>query len=73
MLRLSLLVFDITLAVLGVVMLLFAYRMIGKPPGVDERYDAAMVHQAVIYKATGWCAIGMAVLGMVAYLTDSLW
>jgi hypothetical protein len=35
---------DILLLALGIVALLFGYRVIGKPPGADARYDAVVVY-----------------------------
>ncbi len=71
--RWALLGVDVLLAVLGIVVLLYGYRGLGKPPGMDPQYDAAMARQASSYKIMGWCMVGMAVIGLVGYLTDSLW
>ena len=71
--RWALLAGDIVLAVLGVVTLLYGYRVLGKPPGADERYDAAMARQGWLCRASGWCMVGMAAIGLVGYLMDSLW
>jgi hypothetical protein len=71
--RWALLAGDVALAVLGIVVLLYGYRVLGKPPGADERYDAAMARQGGLCKASGWCMIGMAVIGLAGYLMDSLW
>jgi hypothetical protein len=71
--RWALLVGDVAFAVLGILMLLYGYRLIGKRPGVDERYDAAMARQGWMYKASGWSLVGMAVIGLIGYLTDSPW
>ena len=64
---------DVLLAVLRAVLLLFGYRVLGKPPGTDEKYDAAMAQQAPTWKAAGWCMVCMAVLGVIGYLIESLW
>jgi hypothetical protein len=69
----ALLAGDILLLVLGIVVLLYAYRVIGKPPGADERYDAAMARKGVISKVLGWCVVGAGVLGLVGYLTAAPW
>ena len=63
---------DVVLACLGVIQLLYANRVLGKPPGADEKYDAAMARQAWMWKASGWCIIGLAVIGLVSYLADGL-
>jgi hypothetical protein len=63
----------VLLACLGVIQLLYAYRVLGKPPGADAQYDAAVARQGWMWKVSGWCIIGMAVIGLVSSLTDSLW
>ena len=64
-----LLAVDILLVVLGVVMLLYGYRVIGKSPGADKQYDSVMAHKGVIYKACGWCGIVAGIIGLGGYLT----
>jgi hypothetical protein len=64
---------DVLLACLGVIQLLYAHRLVGKPPGTDEKYDAAMARQGWMWKASGWCIIGLAVIGLVGYLMETLW
>jgi hypothetical protein len=71
--RWALLGADVVLAILGTVLLLYAYRVLGKAPGADKEYDAALVRQGTNYKVLGWCIVGMAVLGFIGYFTDSLW
>jgi hypothetical protein len=71
--RLALLAGDVVLLALGVVVLLYGFRVLGKPPGADERYDDAMTHKGVIYKACGWCAVVAAALGLVGCLADTSW
>jgi hypothetical protein len=44
--RWSGLVIDLILAGFGVWLLLIAYRVVGKPPGTDEKYDAWHRQQA---------------------------
>jgi hypothetical protein len=45
---------DLLLTVYGVWLLLTAYRVVGKPPGADEKYDAWHRHWAGSYKVLGW-------------------
>jgi hypothetical protein len=71
--RWTLLAVAVLLAALGVVVLLYAYRVLGKAPGADKEYDATMARLTPTYKVAGWCMVGMAVLGLISYITDSLW
>jgi hypothetical protein len=64
---------DAVLAVIGVVILLYAYQVVGKRPGVDKEYDAAMTRQPPMYKIMGWCIIAMAVLGLLSFLAKIWW
>jgi hypothetical protein len=65
---------DGLLVCFGVLMLLYAYRLIGKPPGADPTYDAAMGRQAWLYKLGGWCVTLTAVIGLLAdAATGGLW
>ena len=50
---------DFLLAGIGVWLLLIAYRLVGKPPGADEKYDAWHRQHAGTLKIIGW---GWAVL-----------
>jgi hypothetical protein len=63
---------DVVLACLGVWLLLTAYRVIGKPPGADEKYDAAMARQGTTYKTIGWCELIMAIIGLLDHLFGGL-
>jgi hypothetical protein len=56
---------DLLIGGMGVSLLLMAYRVIGKPIGADEQYDAGMARQAPTYKILGWCGVIMATLGLM--------
>jgi hypothetical protein len=45
---------DLLLAGYGVWLLLAAYRVVGKPPGADEKYDAFHRHWVGTWKVLGW-------------------
>jgi hypothetical protein len=60
------------MAICGVVILLYAYRLIGKPPGADEKYDAAMSRQAGAYRIMGWCIVIMAIIALLDHLLGGL-
>jgi hypothetical protein len=62
---------DALMACLGVVCLLTAYRVIGKPAGVDPQYDAGMARQSW-QKIIGWCIIAMAIIGLLDHLVGGL-
>jgi hypothetical protein len=59
---------DVLLGCIGVYLLLVGYRAIGKPVGADEQYDVAMARQGATYKTVGWCAVGLAALGLLGGL-----
>ena len=56
--RWALLAGDILLVVLGIVVLLYGYRVTGKPHGADERYDAAMAHKGSFTRRVGGAPSG---------------
>jgi hypothetical protein len=62
------LVADVLLACFGLWLLLTAYRVIGKVPGTDEKYDAAMARQGGTYKIIGWCSLATAIIGLLDHL-----
>jgi hypothetical protein len=66
------LVIDVLLGICGVVILLYAYRLLGKPPGADEKYDAAMGRHVGIYKIVGWCIVLMTILALLDQLLGGL-
>jgi len=59
---------DLLMAVCGVILLLYAYRVLGKPPGADEKYDAAVVRHAPTQKIVGWIIVAMAIVGLLDHL-----
>jgi hypothetical protein len=61
---------DLLLAIYGVWLLLTAYRVVGKPPGADEKYDAWHRQWAGSYKLLGW---GWVVLTGVYLVGTLLW
>jgi hypothetical protein len=61
---------DLMLAGLGIWMLLMGYRLIGKLPGADETYDAAMASQGRNYRTVGWCVVVMSVIGLFSVLGE---
>jgi hypothetical protein len=63
---------DALLACSGIVFLLYAYRVLGKPLGADEKYDAAMAHQSPNYKVFGWAIVAMALIGISNHLVAVL-
>jgi hypothetical protein len=63
---------DVLLLGGGIVILLYAYRVIGKPPGADEKYDAAMARSSVIAKWLGWCIVAGAIIGLLEYFSGGL-
>jgi hypothetical protein len=62
------LVIDLFLAGFGVWHLLIAYRVVGKPPGADEKYDAWHRQSAVNLKLIGWGAIVIMASSLVGLL-----
>ena len=60
---------DLSLACYGVWLLLTAYRVVGKPPGADEKYDAWHRQWAGTLKLLGW---GWVVLTGL-HLVSGLW
>jgi hypothetical protein len=63
---------DVLLLCGGIVLLLHAYRVIGKRPGEDEKYDAAMARSSVINKWLGWCIVAIAIIGLLEFLSGGL-
>jgi hypothetical protein len=63
---------DVLLAVVGVIILLYAHRVLGKPAGADARYDAALARQAPTYKICGWIIVVMAIIGLLDHLVGGL-
>jgi hypothetical protein len=61
---------DLLLIVYAVWLLLIAYRVVGKPLGADERYDAWHRHWAGTHKVLGW--MGVVLLGLKLVI-DLLW
>jgi len=53
------------MGICGCVILLYAYRRLGKPPGADDKYDAAMSRQGSTYKVLGWCIVALAIIGLL--------
>jgi hypothetical protein len=66
------LVADGMMAIAGVVMLLYGYRLLGKHVGADEKYDAAMSRHSSGYRIVGWCIVAMAIIGLLSHLLDSV-
>jgi hypothetical protein len=63
---------DVLLACVGVILLLYAYRVLGKPPGADEKYDAAMARQSPTYKVSAWVIVVLALLALLDHLVGGL-
>jgi hypothetical protein len=63
---------DVVLACCGVIILLYGYRVLGKPPGTDEKYDAAMARQVPVFKIMGSIIILMALVGLLDRLVGGL-
>jgi hypothetical protein len=61
---------DILLAGFGVWQLLIAYRVVGKPPGADEKFDAWHRQWAGSLKLVGW---GLVVLTGLSLVGALLW
>jgi len=61
---------DIFLAGFGVWQLLIAYRVVGKPPGADEKFDAWHRQWAGSLKLLGW---GLVVLTGLTLVGALLW
>jgi hypothetical protein len=59
-------------AICGVVILLYSYRLLGKPVGADEKYDAAMSRHSSGYKIVGWSCVVMAIIGLLSLLLDAV-
>jgi hypothetical protein len=59
---------DLLLAGFGVWQLLLAYRVVGKAPGMDEKYDAWHRHWAGTLKLIGWGIIVLTGLSLVVFL-----
>jgi hypothetical protein len=66
------LVANLLMLVCGTVMLLHAYRVIGKPPGADAKYDAQLAGASPTYKVVGWCVVVSSVLGLLDNLVGGL-
>lgn len=62
------LVTDLLLAAFGVWLLLTAYRVVGKPPGADEKYDAWHRQWGGSYKVLGWGWVVLTGLVLVGLL-----
>jgi uncharacterized membrane protein len=63
---------DVLLAVVGVILLLYAHRLLGKPAGADAKYDAALVRQTPTYKILGWIIVVMAIIGLLDHLVGGI-
>jgi hypothetical protein len=61
---------DLFLAGFAVWQLLIAYRVVGKPPGADEKYEAWHRQWAFILKLIGW---GGVVVIAAKLVVDLLW
>jgi hypothetical protein len=48
--------------------LLLAYRVVGKPPGQDPKYDAAIEDWSLLFKVIGFLGITMFVLELIVVL-----
>jgi hypothetical protein len=59
---------DLFLTGLGVWLLLIAHRVVGKPTGMDEKYDAWHRQWVGTWKLLGWGWIVVAGLGLVGVL-----
>jgi hypothetical protein len=66
------LVCDLALLLTGVVMLLYRYRVLGKAPGVDAQYDAAMARQAPMNTILTWVILSMAFIGLLNHFVGWL-
>ena len=64
------LVTDLLLTAYAVWLLLTAYRVVGKPAGADEKYDAWHRQWAGTYKLLGW---GWVVLMWLTWVVFLLW
>jgi hypothetical protein len=62
------LVTDLLLTAYAVWLLLTAYRVVGKPPGADEKYDAWYRHWAGSWKLLGWSGVVLMVLNLAVLL-----
>jgi len=56
---------DALMALSGIVILLYAYRILGKPTSDNENTGQRPMR---IYKWFGWCIIAMAVTGFVLHV-----
>jgi hypothetical protein len=61
---------DLLLTVYAVWLLLTAYRVVGKPAGADEEYDAWHRQRADTYKLLGW---GWVVFMWLTWVVFLLW
>jgi hypothetical protein len=59
---------DLLLAAFGVWILLTAYRVVGKPPGTDEKHDARHRQWGPTRKVIGWLVVVVAGFGLVVSL-----
>jgi hypothetical protein len=62
------LIADVLLAIIGSVLLLYAYRFLGKPPGADPEYDAAMARRGPTLKIVGWLSFVMVAIALAGYV-----
>jgi hypothetical protein len=53
--------------------LLLAYRVVGKPPGQDPKYDASIEYWGGTFKVMGVLGIIVLILQVVVLLLDYLW
>lgn len=57
---------DALMAITGVVILLYAYRLLGKSAGADEKYDEVMTRHSSTYRIVGWSIVVMAIIGLIS-------
>ena len=60
------------LVLFSIWLLLLAYRVVGKPPGQDPKYDASMEYWAGTFKVMGVLGIIVLVLEIAAILVEFL-
>jgi len=53
--------------------LLLAYRVVGKPPGQDPKYDASIEYWRGTFKVMGVLGIIVLILQVVVFLMEYLW
>jgi hypothetical protein len=56
----------------GAIFLLYAYRLLGKPVGADDKYDAAMARQSSTQRVWGWVIVAVALIGFLDRLVRGL-